>query len=87
MNESIAIKILVLSFVSFVAAIAITPALTHFLYRYRLSKSIRMSPDTPIYSRMHQKKEGTPTMGGILVWFTVLAIAVLFSVLANIFSS
>jgi len=36
---------------------------------------------------MHQKKEGTPTMGGILVWFTVLAIAVLFSVLANIFSS
>lgn len=79
------IKVLLLSAIAFVAAISLTPSLAHILYKYRLGKSIR-AKGTPIYTALHQKKAGTPTMGGILIWVTILILAVLFWVLANIFS-
>ena len=72
------IEILLLTAVSFVVAFAWTPLLTDFLYRYRLGKQIRDSSSAPIMSSLHQSKNGTPTMGGILVWLTVLILALLF---------
>jgi phospho-N-acetylmuramoyl-pentapeptide-transferase len=72
------IEILLLTTVSFVVALAWTPLLTNFLYRYRLGKQIRDSASAPIMSSLHQSKSGTPTMGGVLVWLTVLVLALLF---------
>lgn len=74
------IKILGIAAVAFVIALFFTPILTHFLYKYRLGKRIRNEGTTPIFTSLHKKKEGTPTMGGILIWGTVafLAIAILF---------
>ena len=76
-------RILGLTALAFVFAMAWTPALTHFLYKYRLGKQIR-SEDAPIFNQLHQKKEGTPTMGGILVWGTVLILALVFWMLSKI---
>jgi phospho-N-acetylmuramoyl-pentapeptide-transferase len=70
-------KILVLSTISFVAAIFVTPLMTHFLYKYKFAKSIR-SGSTPVYTALHKKKEGTPTGGGILIWGTTLFLAIFF---------
>lgn len=70
-------RILGLAALAFVITILWTPALTHFLYKYRLGKQIR-TEGTPIFSKLHQKKAGTPTMGGVLVWGTVLFLAALF---------
>lgn len=78
MAEFIVIKILVLSTISFVIAFFWTPALTHFLYKYKLGKSIRSAKTAPIYASIHQKKAGTPTMGGVLIWLTTLILAILF---------
>jgi len=61
------IKILTISAISFVVAILATPVLAHFLYKYRLGKRIRNDGVTPIYTSLHKGKEGTPTMGGILI--------------------
>ena len=72
------IKILSLTTLAFVLAILWTPALTHFLYKYRLGKSIRSSNEAPIFSKLHEKKSGTPTMGGLLIWMTVLFLALIF---------
>lgn len=66
------IKIFVLAAVSFIIAFSWTPFLTHFLYKYKLGKSIRDDGTTPIYSRLHKEKSGTPTMGGLLIWVTVV---------------
>ncbi len=79
------IKVLSLTSLSFILAISITPLLTHFLFKYRLVKSIRQDGKTPIFSRLHKKKEGTPTMGGVLIWGTVLLLALVFSYLAKVF--
>ena len=73
------IKILGFSAAAFVLAIAWTPLLTHFLYKYRLGKQIRSAEHAPVFAKMHAGKAGTPTMGGILIWVTVLVITLFFA--------
>ncbi len=75
------IKIFSLTMVSFLFAIALTPIVTKYLYKYRLGKQIRNDGSTPYYSEMHNSKAGTPTMGGVIVWGTTAILAVLFWVL------
>lgn len=72
MLTQIVIKIAVLASLSFIFALLATPALTKFLYKYKLGKQIRNDGSTPLFSQMHKEKAGTPTMGGILVWGTML---------------
>lgn len=69
------IKIFSLSTIAFLFAIVITPLLTDLLYHFKFGKNIRSDGSTPLYSEMHAKKQGTPTMGGILIWGTVLVLA------------
>lgn len=64
-----------LTTLSFIIAILWTPLLTKVLYRYRLGKPTRNTPDTPIFTAMHEQKAGTPTMGGVLIWVTALVLA------------
>ncbi|MEA2113625.1 MAG: phospho-N-acetylmuramoyl-pentapeptide-transferase [Patescibacteria group bacterium] len=70
-------RILGLSALAFVFALAWTPMLIHFLKKYQLGKQIR-SEGVPVFAKFHKKKEGTPTMGGILIWGTVLLFTLLF---------
>ena len=79
------IKIFILTALSFAIAFSLTPVLTHFLYKYNLGKQIRDSSLAPIYAKLHSKKRGTPTMGGILVWFSVFIIALAFFYIKKIF--
>lgn len=72
------IKVLFLFALSFVVAIAWTPLLTHVLFKYKLGKQIRDEASAPIMAKLHQAKSGTPTMGGVLVWGTVLGLVVFF---------
>lgn len=71
-------KILMLTTLSFVVALLWTPALTHFLYKHKLGKSLRSQKQAPIFYKLHEKKAGTPTMGGVLIWVTVLVMALFF---------
>lgn len=70
---------------SFVITMAWTPAWAHFLYKYKLGKTIRTDVNTPIFSHLHQKKSGTPTMGGLLIWVTTLALGLVIFVCARFF--
>ena len=79
------IKILILTTLSFVLTFLLTPGLTHFLYKYKLGKSIRNTGKTPIFSKLHAHKSGTPTMGGILIWLSTLIIALIFFYLHHFF--
>jgi len=78
------LRILTLTAVSFIVAMVLTPGLTHFLYKYKLGKSIRDEGSAPIMSKLHKSKSGTPTMGGVLIWGTTLLLAVIFANLALI---
>lgn len=78
------IKVLTLTTASFALAMLLTPAWTHFLYKFKLVKNIREDGATPIFSEMHRSKAGTPTMGGVLIWMTVLILAAVFFIVAHI---
>src|SRR3989344_1871579 len=68
------IRIFAVATTAFFVALIFTPFWTKFLHRYRLGKQIVRSDTAPIFSEMHKKKGGTPTMGGVIVWFTVLVL-------------
>lgn len=76
------VKIFVLAAIAFLVSVVLTPVMTHFLYKYKLGKHVRNDGNTPVYSQLHKKKEGTPTMGGILIWLTTLSLALFISALA-----
>lgn len=72
---------------TFATAFGLTPLLTHFLYKYRFGKNIRNEGKTPIYSKLHAKKAGTPVGGGIVVWGAVVILALLFAALHAVFNT
>src|SRR3989344_1158996 len=85
MNTFAIIKIFVLTTVSFLVAISWTPFLTFLLRKYKLGKQIRDRDSAPIFFKLHKSKSGTPTMGGVLVWVTVLALAVVVLIMHRTF--
>jgi len=86
------IKIFIISTISFIIGIGITPVLTHYLYRYKAWKKkpreIALGGGkTVIFEKLHGKKEvGTPRMGGILIWTSVLLVTLIFWILPKIFT-
>lgn len=85
MQEFYIIKILFLTASAFIFAILWTPLLTHFLYKYKMGKSIRNSGTTPVFTNLHAHKTGTPVMGGLLIWVTVLIFSLFFYYIAELF--
>jgi phospho-N-acetylmuramoyl-pentapeptide-transferase len=81
MTNLVLTKIFTLTSLAFLLALVGTPLLTHFLYKYRLGKNIRDSKETPLFTKMHAAKRGTPNMGGILVWGVTAFLVILFWVL------
>jgi phospho-N-acetylmuramoyl-pentapeptide-transferase len=78
------IKIIFFGALAFVFTMAWTPLLTNFLYKYKLGKQIRNGGDTPIFSQLHAHKAGTPTMGGVLIWVTLLIFILFFYFLPKV---
>ena len=76
-------RVFFLTALSFALAMLLTPLWTRVLYHFRLGKSIRAEASTPIYTKLHQHKAGTPTMGGVLIWGTVALVALLFWAVAQ----
>jgi len=83
MLEFYLVKVLFFATLAFIFATLVTPLLSHYLYKYKLGKKIRNNGATPIFSELHAHKAGTPTMGGVLIWGTVLILILLFSALAR----
>lgn len=85
------VKIFLPATVAFIAGVLFTPILTGFLYKHKMWKksSVKLTMDgreATISSKLHNDEERkTPRMGGVVVWGSVFATIVLFSLLATIF--
>ncbi|MBM3227684.1 phospho-N-acetylmuramoyl-pentapeptide-transferase [Candidatus Peribacteria bacterium] len=73
---------------SFAAGLALTPPFVRFLVRNRIGKQLRVETvdgkDPSVFRTYHQHKFGTPTMGGILIWGSVL-LTIVFSRILSLF--
>lgn len=83
-NVNSLIRIFYLTSIAFVLGIVLTPAFTAFLYKHKIGKKIRKTgfddkTKAPIFFALHQSKENTPTMGGLLIWMVVAILTVLFN--------
>lgn len=66
---------------AFFIALALTPCFIRFLYKNKIGKQIRDTASTgekaTLFQKLHLKKKGTPTMGGILIWGTTIAVVII----------
>jgi len=86
-----ALKIWIIGTAAFLLAMAWTPLLTKYLYKYKIGVKIKeVSVDgqkAPVYHALHKNKSGTPLMGGALVWGTVLLLAIIFHLIHPFFAA
>jgi phospho-N-acetylmuramoyl-pentapeptide-transferase len=72
------VKVIAPTAIAFFIGIAITPAVSGYLYRNSMwkKKAGKRSVDgkeTPIFNELHKEREvGTPKMGGVIIWGSVL---------------
>ena len=66
---------------AFALAILIAPYFIKMLKKYKCAKQIREVASTgesaSVFQSLHGKKKGIPTMGGILIWGTILVVCAL----------
>lgn len=67
---------------SFLLGLLLTPTFVRFLRKNRLGKQLRVETidgrEPSVFRKYHEQKFGTPTMGGLLIWGSIL-LTVLFS--------
>src|SRR3989344_8542233 len=86
------VKIFGLAAFAFFIGVVLTPFLTRYLYKYKMwKKSVRVKTfsgdEAPITSELYKDKDiGTPRMGGILIWGSVLIITLIFYGFSQFFS-
>jgi phospho-N-acetylmuramoyl-pentapeptide-transferase len=73
------LKVLMTGLIAFILAFAITPLWTHLLYKYKFGIKIKSNDVTgnklTFVSKLHAHKSGTPTMGGVIMWISVIILA------------
>lgn len=80
-----AVRVTILTTISFVIALVITPLWLTFLKKYKFGKQLRNYTDAPVYSELHKNKLGTPTSGGLIFVSTVIGLAIIFDLLRHLF--
>ena len=77
------IKIFVIATISLGLTLLLTPIWTKLLYKYFSAGKQIKTEDAPIFKKLHENKVGTPTMGGVLIWFTVFLLTLGFWILSS----
>ncbi|MDA1060303.1 MAG: phospho-N-acetylmuramoyl-pentapeptide-transferase [bacterium] len=74
--------------VAFVLALILTPWFTNQLIKFKIGKQIRETAisgeKSSLFSTLHAKKSGTPTMGGLLIWGTIILTVLISMVLKKL---
>ena len=69
------------SFSSFILALITTPLFIKFITKVQFTQKIKEESmdgsKTPLFNSLHKSKGGTPTMGGVVIWFTTFIICIL----------
>ncbi len=65
-----------------ILSMVLGPFVIRFLYKLKIGQEIRKEECPPLYS-LHQKKEGTPTMGGMLILLVLSLTMLLWGDLTN----
>lgn len=79
------VRVIVLTTTAFFVALFITPLWYRFLKRRHFDKQLREETAAPVFYELHKNKVGTPTGGGVIIWSTVIGLAVVFGIFNKFF--
>lgn len=79
------VRIFTVAAVAFFVTLIITPLWTKVLYKYQLGKGVVRHENAPIFSELHKKKVGIPTMGGVVIWVTVAVLTLGYWLLSKMY--
>jgi len=86
------VKVFFPATLAFFIGIALTPMLTHYLYKYKLWKKKSGKAGslggggTPIFNKLHKDRDtGTPRMGGVVIWASAFLTIVLIWIVSKVF--
>lgn len=83
--EYVSTRMLLAAITSLMISIFLGPYFIRKLYELKIGQSIR-TEDCPLLGELHSKKKDTPTMGGILILFSMLVSMVLWMDLRHVFT-
>ncbi len=80
------VEILLYSTLCFLIALVLTKPFVSFLHHFKLGKKLRVQAvdggSASVFLTYHQAKAGTPTMGGILIWMSIVITILLSRILS-----
>ncbi len=86
------VKVFIPTVASFSIGMILAPFIADFLYANKLwkkkagNKGSITGGDTPIFNKLHKEKDtGTPRMGGLIIWLSVLVTVFIFALAAAVF--
>lgn len=78
-------RIFLAALTSLLVCILLGPYFIRKLYELKIGQSIRQE-ECPLLGKLHEKKQNTPTMGGILILFSMLVSLLLWMDLTHVFT-
>jgi phospho-N-acetylmuramoyl-pentapeptide-transferase len=78
-------RMMLAALTSLLLSIFLGPFFIRKLYEMKIGQSIRKE-DCPLLGKLHEKKQNTPTMGGLLILFSMLVSLFIWMDLTNIFT-
>lgn len=79
-------RMILASITGLVLTIFLGPRFIKKLYELKIGQSIRSMEEVPLLAELHGKKKDTPTMGGILILFSMLVALLLWMDLSSVFT-
>lgn len=79
-------RMMLAAITSLIITIFLGPFVIKKLYTMKIGQKIRTKETCPLLAELHEKKKDTPTMGGILILFSMLISLFLWMDLTNIFT-
>ena len=79
-------RIMLAAATSLLLCIFLGPRFIKKLYEWKIGQSIRSAEECPVLAELHGKKKNTPTMGGVLILFSMVFSLLLWMDLTNVFT-
>lgn len=79
-------RMMLAAMTSLIITIFLGPYVIRKLYALKIGQKIRTKEECPLLAQLHEKKKDTPTMGGILILFSILISLFLWMDLSNVFT-
>lgn len=79
-------RMLLAAATALILSIFLGPRFIKKLYEWKIGQSIRSTEECPLLAELHGKKKDTPTMGGLLILFSMIVSLFLWMDLTNVFT-